>query len=93
MRRKSQILSKTSAIALAAADAGAANRVARVASFKLIDERRGESSSGRTEGVTDRDRATVDVYLFPIKAELFFHGKVLAGEGFVDLDKFHFAES
>jgi hypothetical protein len=65
----------------------------RVASFKLIDERRGESSSRRTEGVTDRDRATVDVYLFPIKAELFFHGKVLAGEGFVDLDKIDFAES
>jgi len=42
--------------------------------------------------VTDRDRATVDVYLFPIKAELFFHGKVLAGEGFVDLDELDFAE-
>lgn len=43
--------------------------------------------------MTDRDRAPVDVYLFPIKAELFFHGKVLAGEGFVDLDKIDFAES
>ena len=74
-------------------DAGAAHCVARVASFKLIDERRGESSSGRTEGRTDRDRATVEIYLFPIKAELFFHGKVLAGEGFVDVDKIDFAKS
>jgi hypothetical protein len=44
-------------------------------------------------GETDRDRATVEIYLFPIKAEFFFHGKVLAGEGFVDVDKIDFAKS
>lgn len=44
-------------------------------------------------GVTNRDRATVDVYLFPIKTELFFHGKVPAGKGFVDLDEIDFGES
>lgn len=78
--------------ALAAANAGAAHAVARVASFKLINKRRGESSPGRTEGVTDRDRATVDVYFFPIKGELLFHGKILASESFVDLDEIDFVE-
>src|SRR5271170_5648303 len=37
--------------------------------------------------MSQRDRATVDVGLFAVEAQLFFHGDVLSAEGFVHFDE------
>src|SRR6059058_778433 len=71
--------------ALAAADAHRDDAPLGLAPAAFLQDVAGETRTGHTEGVTDRDRAAVDIVLLGIDAELVAGIEALAGEGFVEL--------
>src|SRR5205807_8080572 len=75
------------------AETGAAKTIARVASFELVEQGRSESSSRCPERMTDGNGPAIDIHFCPIKFKFLFHGKILTGESFIDLDEIHFLES
>src|SRR6478672_13577884 len=71
--------------ALAAADAHGHDAPLGLAARTFLEDVAGETRAGHAEGMTDRDRAAVDIVLGGIDAELVARIEALAGEGFVEL--------
>src|SRR3954469_2023719 len=70
---------------LAATDTHGDDAPLRLAPPPLLQDVAGEPRAGHAEGMTDGDRAAVDVVLLGIDAELVARIQTLAGEGFVEL--------
>src|SRR5689334_1288366 len=71
--------------ALTAADAHRHHAPLRLATRTFLQQMAGETRAGHAEGMTDRDRAAVDVVLGGIDAELVAAVQALAGKGLVEL--------
>src|SRR5437588_10367871 len=69
--------------ALAATDTHGDDAPLGLAPAPLLQDVAGEPRPGHAEGMTDRDRAAVDVVLLGIDAELVARIQTLAGESFV----------
>src|SRR5437899_11793129 len=71
--------------ALAAADAHGHHAPLGLAPAAFLEDVAGQTRAGHAEGMTDRDRAAVDVVFFGIDAELVARIEALAGERLVQL--------
>src|SRR6266481_5013586 len=71
--------------ALAATDAHGDDAPLGLAPASLLQDVAGEPGAGHAEGMTDRDRAAIDVVLLGIDAELVARIEALAGEGLIEL--------
>src|SRR6266481_3632932 len=69
--------------ALAATDTHGDDAPLGLATTSLLQDVAGEPRAGHAEGMTDRDRAAVDIVLLGIDAELVARIQTLAGEGLV----------
>src|SRR5207302_3961670 len=58
-----------------------------VAAFQFIEQGNEDARAARANGMTERDRAAVDVYFFGIEFELTRDGDGGDGKGFVQLDQ------
>src|SRR6059036_1806096 len=75
---------KQACAALATADAHSNDAPLGLAPTTLLQDVAGEPRAGHAEGMTDRDRAAIDVVLLGIDAELVARIETLAGEGLVE---------
>src|SRR6185503_10920088 len=75
--------------ALSAADAQRCEPILPAALAQLVCEREREPRAGRTQRMTEGDRAAVHIRLVAIEAELLLHREVLRRERLVDLDQVH----
>src|SRR5689334_23670604 len=68
----------------AATEAQRGEAVPAAAAVELVEERRDDPGTARTDRVAERDRAAVDVGPIPVEAELATVGQGLCGERLVD---------
>src|SRR5258705_13361332 len=91
--RNSAIDFKQAGAALTAADAHRYHAPFGLAPAAFLEDMAGQPRAGHAEGMTDRDRAAIDVVLVVIDAELIARIEALAGERLVelpDVDIIHF---
>src|SRR3954447_19326427 len=68
-------------------DAQRGDALLGVAALHFVQQRHQDAAARRTNGVTDRDRAAIDVDLAGVPAHLVVDGAGLRGEGLVDLEQ------
>ena len=71
---------------LTTADARAGYAVTRPASAQFEKQSQHKPCSAGSQWMAERDRAAIDVRFIARKAENFFHGEILRGEGLVHFD-------
>ena len=72
---------------LAATDASRRQSVASSAAVQLVQHCQNEPRACRTERMSERDRAAVDVSTAAIESELFFHSQILRRKSLVHFDE------
>src|ERR1700692_1376470 len=76
----------------AATDAQGGEALLGIALLHLVEQRHQHAGAGGADGVADRDRATVDVDLGRIPAEVLVDRAGLRGEGLIGLDQIEVAD-
>src|SRR2546430_16402756 len=61
--------------------------------FELLDQVLYQSSPVCPKRMPDGKAPAIDIHFCPIKFKFLFHGKILTGESFIDLDEIDFLES